>query len=89
MGLQVRKPNKIKLLIDDMCRKTAYTGSGQRKIFGQGRHPFICGIFKKTKYRSAHEIKQSLTLSVDPFTQFFHLQRLQDCEFQRQNHLRL
>jgi hypothetical protein len=72
----------MKILIEDICRKTPYTGSGQTKIFHEGIAGFICAIKKETKYRSAHEMTQSLPMSVDPISQLTS-QRSQVCEFQR------
>jgi hypothetical protein len=34
------------MLIEDMCRKSAYIGSGQSKVFVKGWRGFICGKFK-------------------------------------------
>jgi hypothetical protein len=39
-------PNKIKMLIEHMCRKTPYTGDGQSKIFTEASCAFICAIIK-------------------------------------------
>ncbi len=41
--------NDCKMLIEEMCRKTSYTGNGQTKISREGAGHFICGKFKKTK----------------------------------------
>jgi hypothetical protein len=35
-----------KILIEDMCRKTAYTGNGQTKIYGEAPGHFICASLK-------------------------------------------
>lgn len=40
------QPKKIKILIEDKCRKTPYTGDGQTKIFVMVTCAFICVKFK-------------------------------------------
>ena len=38
--------NEQKILIEDMCRKTPYTGNGQTKIYGEAPDHFICASLK-------------------------------------------